>query len=645
MPNSENKMPVEYWKPDAARIKASQMYRFMQEVGVSNYAELHQWSIDEPAQFWSQLFSFFNLKYTGELQPAFRDTSFKEYTWFPKIKLNFAENLLRYNKPDKIALNFVHESGIKKQISYQELGQQTAKLASFIKETLGEGDVLAAFMPHIPETVVSMLAATSLGGIFTSTSCDFGAEGVIDRLSQSKPKVLVAVCGYEYNGKYFDCLNKIKKITDNLPMLQKIIVVDFLNKKPNLDEIENAILWDDALTQYDGSALSFKKVRFDSPVYILYSSGTSGKPKCIVHSAGGTLIQHVKELGLHCDLTDNKNIFFFTTCGWMMWNWLVSSLALGATITIYEGSPGYPSMSHFIKIIDREKVNIFGTSPKYLKALADSNEDITSDYPTLETILSTGAPLLNEQYDFVYHKIKNNVQLSSIAGGTDIVSCFVLGNPMLPVNRGEIQCLGLGMNVSCFNDEGEDQLNQEGEMVCKQSFPSRPICFLNDQTGKRIENAYFNQFPGVWCQGDYISITDRKTVIIHGRSDTTLNPGGVRIGTAEIYRQTEPLHYIEDSLCVGRTKDGDVELILFVMMKNNESLDDNKIKQIKSTIRQNTTPRHVPIEVYQVNGIPYTSSGKKMELPITRILAKKTITNLEAVANPECLKEYEQYQI
>lgn len=633
------------YTPSKNRIESSQINHFMREAGFNNYSDLHQWTISKPEEFWPDLFGFFNLKYNGNLSPAFNDITFKDYSWFPNVELNFAENLLKCDSSEKVAINFVHESGLNKKISYSELRSQTASMADYIKSYISEGDVLAAYMPHIPETIISMLAVTSLGGVFTSTSSDFGVKGVIERLSQSKPAVLVAACGYEYNGKYYDCLEKIKSIVDHIPTLKKVILVDFLKKSPSTVDIDKSILWNTAMEVSKCNELTFKRVKFNSPVYILYSSGTTGKPKCIVHCVGGVLLQHVKELGLHCDLTEDKNIFYFTTCGWMMWNWLISSLALNATITIYEGSPAYPDINYFFDIINREKINIFGTSAKFLKALEDSEKEPTNKYPTLETILSTGSPLLPEQFDFVYEKIKQEVQLSSISGGTDIVSCFVLGNPILPIYRGEIQCIGLGMDVSCCNEDGSELINTKGELTCKKSFPSRPTHFLSDPTGEKINNAYFNTIPGLWCHGDFITITDRETVIIHGRSDTTLNPGGVRIGTAEIYRQVELFDYIEDSLCIGQQINGDVNVILFVKLKAGEQFDDNKVKEIKSAILKNTTSRHVPANIYQVNDIPYTRSGKKMELPVTRLLSNIKVDNIEAVANPECLAEYEQYKI
>lgn len=635
------------YSPSEARIKESSMFNFLQQmkakgyVKSDDYLDLHSFSVKEKEVFWKELITFYDISITGSLDPVLLDDSFKSYTWFSETRLNFAQNLLKNGEDSAVALNFVHESGLTNKITYSDLKKTTGRLQNALRPLISKGDVLACFMPNLPETTISMLAASSLGVTFTSTSSDFGVEGVTDRFGQSRPKVLVAACGYDYNGKYFDCLPKIKTIKEKLPFIEKIVLVDFLNKRPEISDIDNALFWDDFLS--DDYRLEFVPVAFSHPLYIMYSSGTTGSPKCIVHSTGGTLLQHIKELGLHSDLSAKKNIMFFTTCGWMMWNWLVSSLYFGATVTLFEGSPGFPSLSHFLSIINREKINIFGTSPKFLKALEDSHEKIES-FPTLETILSTGAPLLPEQFDFVYKKIKSDIQLSSISGGTDILGCFMLGNPMLPVYRGEIQCIGLGMDVACFSSDGKDLKGKEGELVCKHTFPSRPIYFLDDKDNEKINKAYFFEFPGVWHHGDFVSVTQRGSVVVYGRSDATLNPGGVRIGTAEIYRQTEGLSYLVDSICIGKQEDGDVSILLFVKMKSGELLNSDRISEIKSLIKKNTTPRHVPKDIFTVTDIPYTRSGKKMELAVTRIVNRKELTNIEAVANPECLDEYKKYQ-
>ncbi len=633
------------WGPGRERIAASEMTAFQnfvskkKDLSFSTYSDFHQYSILRPDQFWNDLIDYYDLQFTGELFPAYEDLHFNQYTWFKNVKLNFAENLLRKGQDRDVALNFIHESGLKKEITYQNLKEQVAAFSQTLKKYLKKKDVLGCYMPNCPETVVSMLSATSLGAIFTSTSCDFGVDGVLDRFLQSRPKVLVAAIGYEYNGKYFDQTEKLIEIEKGLDFLEKLVIVDFLGKGIDLSLFKNAISFQDCLQKTEVS-LSFEKCRFDDPLYIMYSSGTTGTPKCIVHSIGGTLLQHIKELGPHTNLTREKNIFYFTTCGWMMWNWLLSSLYFGAKVTLYEGSPAYPSIGEFFNIIEREKINIFGTSPKFLKALEDSGYDDLNRFKSLEVLLSTGAPLLPEQFDFVYQKINNKIQLSSICGGTDIMGCFMLGNPNLPVKRGEIQSLGLAMDVASYDENGKPLFEEEGELVCQKSFPSRPLYFLNDKGQTKIKEAYFNKYENIWHHGDFVTITKERSVKVLGRSDATLNPGGVRIGTAEIYRQTEKISYLEDSLCVGKNHEVDVDIILFVKMKNGETLSDEKIKDIKKCIKTHTTPRHIPRHIFQVRDIPYTRSGKKMEVPVSRILSGKKVTNKDAVSNIECLNEY-----
>jgi acetoacetyl-CoA synthetase len=627
------------WEADKTRKESSEMYKYMKVQGKKSYQDLYDWSVSENATFWTSLIDYFEIIHSGEKIQTENHPPFIPYSWFPKMKLNFAQNLLRHKDSNQVALNFVHESGLQTKTTYKELYEQVAKFQAEIKDLIAPGDVLACYMPNVPQTAVAMLATTALGGVFTSTSSDFGVGGVTDRFGQSKPKVLVAASSYEYNGKLIDQSENLKEIQKSIPSIEKIITVDFLDKGISFD---GAAKYEKIMNRGE-SEVTFTQMNFSDPLYIMYSSGTTGKPKCIVHGIGGTLLQHVKELGLHTDLTDKKKIFYFTTCGWMMWNWLISSLYFGAEVVLYEGSPAYPSLEKFLEFIDKEKVNIWGTSPKFLRAIEQYVEKIPYQFNSLETMLSTGAPLLPEQFDYVYEKIKKDILLGSISGGTDIISCFMLGNPILPVNRGEIQCLGLGMDVSSFNSKGEEVLGIEGELVCRNSFPSQPIGFLNDSNNEKFKNAYFNVFENIWHHGDFITLTKNKTVQVHGRSDATLNPGGVRIGTAEIYRQTELLDYIDDSLCVGRQVDGDVEVVLFVLLKKGEKLDQARVKEIKTKIKENTTPRHVPKNVYQVLGIPYTRSGKKMELAITRVLAGRELNNIEAMVNPDVVKEYEQY--
>ena len=567
------------WEPSQEEVHRSQMHRYLCHVqktydaGIKNYEDMHRWSVQSAEVFWQDLIRFLDVIVVGEEGPSLEREGWGEYGWFPGLRLNFAENLLTKGNPSHPALTFVHESGHRKQITYDTLRFSVQKMQSALKGIIGEGDVLAAYMPNTPETVISMLACTSLGGIFTSTSCDFGVESVIDRFGQTNPQVLVTVGAYQYNGKRFDQREKIVSLSEKLPGLKKVVVVDFLNENMALPDIPNVVDWKDFLS-CDPLPLHFNRVPFSAPLLIMYSSGTTGKPKAILHGTGGVLLQHLKELVLHTDLGHKDNIFYFTTCGWMMWNWLVSSLATGANIILYEGSPSHPSVKDFPAMIEREDIVHWGTSPKFLRILEDSGYDKNYPLKPLKTILSTGAPLLPEQFDFIHKKIKDNVRTSSICGGTDIVGCFMLGNPILPVRRGEISCLGLGMDVACYDSSGRAVFNTEGELVCRQSFPSRPLRFLNDPDGAKMRKAYFEQFPDVWHHGDFISIDQTGGgVQVFGRSDTTLNPGGIRIGTAEIYRQIENIDYLQEGVCVGKNNGEDVDIVLFVKMSRRRKAD------------------------------------------------------------------------
>ncbi len=637
------------WIPSSDRVDQTSMSKFISyisskyELSDNSYQSLHKFSVEFSGEFWTEILNFFDVEYTGDTSEACNDFGFENYGWFPNVKLNFAQNLLKNGKDNDVAIVSLLENGKRSPVTYNELRSSVSGLQASLKEYISEGDVLACYMPNISETITAMLATTSLGGVFTSTSCDFGIEGVVDRFGQSKPKVLVTCAGYEYNGKYFDLTDKINEVISKIDSIEKVVVVDFVKGDYDISQIPGAVLWS-SFFKPSKSPINYKLRKFSDPLYIMYSSGTTGKPKCIIHSTGGTLVQHIKELGLHTDHSNDKNIFFFTTCGWMMWNWLVSSLYFGGTTTLYEGSPAYPSFNEFIKIIEKEKLTTFGTSPKFLRALEDSSTDLTSvNMDSLENILSTGAPLLPDQYEYVYKEFKSDILLASISGGTDILGCFFLGNPILPVYAGELQSVGLGMDAVCFNDEGKEVVEEEGELVCKKSFPSRPISFLNDDNNDRINEAYFNRFDNIWHHCDFISISKEGRIKVLGRSDATLNPGGVRIGTSEIYRQTESLDYLEDSICVGKQVDGDVEVQLFVKMVDGTELSTDRIKEIKKLIKDNTTPRHIPRRVISVTGIPYTRSGKKMELAITKIINSKELSNIEAVANPECLEQYKEF--
>lgn len=636
------------WRPSLESIKKACMTDYLNTIknnfdnSIHDYQSLHNWSVQNPDKFWKSLFSYFKIKYEGSLEKSFKKLEFFPYSWFPDIKLNFAENLLKDS--DNKALSFIHESEMQKSFTHKELSIEVSKLQFFLKSIdFKTNDVFACYMPNISETVISMLAASSLGGTFTSTSCDFGTRGVVDRFIQSRPKVLCMTTHYSYGSKVFDLTDRIEEICKEVPSIQKVILVDFLNKcEPEKKQklLDKGYVFFEDLNET--CELEFIKVPFSHPQYIMYSSGTTGKPKCIVHSVGGTLLQHLKELAFHSDLKKGEKICYFTTCGWMMWNWLVTAMSLEAEVVLYEGSPAFPSLEAFMEKVS--DVHVWGTSPKFLKALEIHEWKKNLDFKNLRLILSTGAPLMNEQFDYVYKMFGDKILLASICGGTDIISCFMLGNPIVPLRRGRIQSIGLGMDVACFNDQSEQVFNIEGELVCKNPFVSQPIYFLNDIDNQKLKSSYFERYENTWHHGDFVEISKDLSVKVFGRSDATLNPGGVRIGTGEIYRQTEKINFLKDSICVARNNsDGDVDIILFVKMSEGESLSDQRIREIKKFIKANATPRHVPKEVLEVKDIPYTRSGKKVELAITRMLAGKEITNLAAIANPESLEGFKPH--
>jgi acetoacetyl-CoA synthetase len=636
------------WNPSEERIKTTNIYDFIQYVNgrhgknFANYDDLYQWSVRESPSFWATLWDYAEVVHSRMYDLVVDDiTKMPGARWFEGARLNFAENLLRY-RDDRIALSFRGENGPTRSLTYAELYQQVSRLAKSLRDLdIRPGDRVAGFMPNMIETVIAMLGATGIGAVWSSCSPDFGIKGVLDRFGQIAPRVLFTADGYLYNGKEFDSLERISRILKELPSIEKVIVVPYTNPSPTLDSVRNALLFEDFLGS-ESAELSFEQVPANHPLYILYSSGTTGVPKCIVHGVVGTLLQHIKELKLHSDLKREDTIFYYTTCGWMMWNWLVSSLAIGARVLLYDGAPFYPDPAALWQMAQDEKITIFGTSAKYLGALekAGKKPKESFDLTELRAILSTGSPLSAESFEFVYRDIKGDLCLSSISGGTDIISCFALGNPMGPVYGSELQCRGLGMKVEAYNALGESIIDEKGELVCTLSAPSMPIYFWNDPDHKKYRKAYFEMYPGVWQHGDYIEITEHGGVIIYGRSDTTLNPGGVRIGTAEIYRQVENIPEVLDSLVVGQDWESDVRIVLFVKLRERAQLTEELVAKIKTTIRNNCTARHVPAKVIPVKDIPYTISGKKVELAVRNVIHGQSVENKDALANPLALDCY-----
>jgi len=540
---------------------------------------------------------------------------------------------------------FWGEDQVKRRLSRQELYNQVSLLAQALAAMgVEKGDRVAGFLPNIPEAVIAMLATNSLGAIWSSCSPDFGENGVVDRFGQIEPKVLFVADGYFYNGKQFDCLEKVANISSRLPSLAAVVVIPYSRDAFSLEAIPMAKTLAAVTDPFEPQTIAFEQVSFDHPLYIMYSSGTTGVPKCIVHGTGGTLLQHLKEHCLHSDVKKGDRVFYFTTCGWMMWNWLVSGLAAEATLLLYDGSPFYPDGNILFDYADAEAMTLFGTSAKYIDALnkAGVSPIDTHDLLTVRTMCSTGSPLVPEAFDYVYEHIKTDLCLASISGGTDIISCFALGNPVLPVYRGQLQCRGLGLaDVQVWDDDGNPVQGEKGELICVAPFPCMPVGFWNDQNGSKYHDAYFARFPNIWCHGDYVELTEENGLIIYGRSDTVLNPGGVRIGTAEIYRQVEQLDEVLESLVIGQQWEGDVRVVLFVRLRDAIALDDDLIKRIKTQIRANTTPRHVPAKVVQVTDIPRTKSGKIVELAVREVVHNRVVKNKEALANPEALSQFE----
>ncbi|MFW1676326.1 acetoacetate--CoA ligase [Pontibacter sp. JAM-7] len=636
------------WTPNPEQVKCSQLFQFMQQLNqtrqlsLTNYDELYDWSVAQPEAFWSAVWQHSGVIASKTATQALEDPEkMPGARWFADAELNFAENLLRF-RDDHPAVIFRNETASRRTLSYRELYQQTAQLtAGLSRAGIQPGDIVAGYLPNIPETLVAMLATTALGAVWTSCSPDFGSHGVIDRFGQVKPKLLICADGYQYNGQNIDVLPRVKSISREIQSIEQIIVIPYMQRRPAIASLPNAILWQDVLVP-DNDSIDFVQRPFNAPLYILYSSGTTGVPKCIVHGIGGTLLQHLKEHQLHTDIERNDVLFYFTTTGWMMWNWLVSGLASGCTLLLYDGAPFAPTTEHLWQIAEQENISVFGTSAKYISALEKAGVHPVTQcrLPALRTLLSTGSPLAQESYDYVYRSIKSDLMLASISGGTDIIGCFALGCPMRPVYRGELQCRGLGMAVNIYDPSGQPLISGKGELVCEQPFPSMPIYFWDDPEQAKYRQAYFSRYPGIWSHGDYAERTAQDGMIIHGRSDAVLNPGGIRIGTAEIYRQVEHLDWVQEALCIDQPWLDDTRIVLFVVLKDGLTLTAEHEQKIRDTIRQNTTPRHVPQKIIQVADIPRTLSGKIVELAVRNIVTGQPVTNLDALANPEALEAF-----
>jgi acetoacetyl-CoA synthetase len=654
------------WVPSPERVERANLTAFIRHIQqhepvgageVSDYASLWRWSVAHPEAFWPEVWRFCGIiadERSGRgpwdqvvlgldrMAPPNRELGPR---WFTGARLNFAENLLRYSD-DHPAIIFWNEQGRQRELSYRELNQSVAAVGRALAgEGVVAGDRVAGFLPNLPETIIAMLGASSLGAIWSSCSPDFGANGVLDRFGQIEPKILFCADGYRYAGKEIDSLARVREVCEQIPKIERVVVVPYLKDHPAISTIKRAVLWAEWMGGTEVPpripASPLPRFSFDHPLYIVYSSGTTGLPKCMVHGAGGTLIQHLKELVLHTDLRRDDRIFYFTTCGWMMWNWLVSSLAAGATVVLYDGAPLVPR-DILWDMAERERVTVFGTSAKYL-ALAEKEglePGSTHDLAALRAILSTGSPLAGQSYDYVYRAIKREVHLASISGGTDIVSCFALGNPIGPVWRGELQTRGLGMSVEIFDPAGHPVIEQEGELVCTRPFPCMPVTFWQDPDGKKYRSAYFDHFPGVWRHGDWARITQHDGLVILGRSDATLNPGGVRIGTAEIYRQVEHLPEVVESLVIGQEWQGDVRVVLFVRLREGLVLDQALIERIRKRVRDHATPHHVPRKILQVADIPRTISGKITELAVRDVVHGRPVANVDALANPRALEHF-----
>ncbi|MDB6105802.1 MAG: acetoacetate--CoA ligase [Gammaproteobacteria bacterium] len=637
------------WSPDPARVSATRMHQFTEYAGavtglkLDTYEALWEWSVGHREAFWSAVWSFCGVRGSPGQTVLVDGDRLPGARWFPAARLNFAQNLLAHASAlEAPALVFWGEDKIRRQISYRELYAQVAATAAALRtQGITAGDRVAAFMPNLPETLVAMLAAASIGAVFTSTSPDFGVQGVLDRFGQTRPRILFAVDGYWYNGKAIDCTAKLADLIEHLPSVERVVLTRYLHPQTTQTSLPRTVMFEEFVALHAAvQHIEFTQLAFDHPLYILYSSGTTGIPKGIVHGAGGTLLQHLKEHQLHCDVRPGDRYFYFTTCGWTMWNILASALASGATLLLYDGSPFVRGGRILFDFAQEERMTHFGTSAKFVDALAKEGlrPVDTHDLSSVRVFLSTGSPLVPESYDYVYDAIKSDMQLSSMSGGTDICSAFVIGSPTLPVWRGEIQCKGLGMAVDVYDPQGRPLPQGKGELVCTRAFPSMPIGFWNDPDGTRLRSAYFERFPNVWCHGDFCEMTPHGGMLIHGRSDATLNPAGVRIGTAEIYRQVEKLPEVLESIAIGQKWQGDVRVVLFVRLAPGIRFSETLAERIRDVIRANTTPRHVPARIVEVADIPRTKSGKLVELAVRNVVHGEPVNNLEALANPEALE-------